>query len=89
MGDMDALVERLDSINADLQETKHQMQVRREELDPLLDYVKSKMESEKEWNQFIKDLRLRAASGRVLALFSALFLLVGWGIQHWIKGFIN
>jgi hypothetical protein len=58
-------------------------------IEPLLEYVKTKRQSEEEWHQFICDLRLRVASGGALAVITAIALLIGWGVQHWIRSLIH
>jgi hypothetical protein len=60
-----------------------------EDFQNVVNYVKTKITAEQEWSDFIKALRLRVASGGVLAFLTAISLLIGWGVQHWIRAIIN
>lgn len=55
----------------------------------VVDYVDTKKKSEEEWHNFVKDLRLRVASGGVVTVLTVIFLLIGWGIQHWVRGLVQ
>jgi hypothetical protein len=60
-----------------------------DDIQPLLEFVKTKKVAEDEWLTFVRELRLKVASGGVMGLIGALFLLIWWGAIHWVKNSLH
>lgn len=75
---MDDLERRIEKIEQDRKRE-------RREIAPILLYVNSKMDSEKELSDLIKEVRHKLASDGLRGAVVGAFILMAWGAKSWIE----
>lgn len=74
---LDEIIERQDALEKSLK-------ARRDELAPIIEYVNTRMDSERERNEMVKELRIRLTGDGIRGVIIGSLVLMGWGIAHWL-----
>lgn len=79
------LEDRVAAIESRMVQMADASAIRRNEIQPLLDYVAAKMEHEVQQAEFWRSVRVRVATGGIFAAFSAVCSVIWYAANAFIK----